>query len=331
MIRVIPAALLLAACKFDEDPDGEYVPPTEQGDSPEIVSGYVCAPSGLTLPYAYVYIPIDENGDDVEDFRHETESDELGQFEFENLAAGTYTIHVVKGSYDLVSEFEYDGVDRLNLGGQCIDVGNLKLAVVDGDWDSIEEILDYLGFPYDLYDVAAAEALVSNSTALAPYDAVFLNCGGSYDAWSPAATNGLREYAMAGGKVYASDWAYVMIERAFPQMVQFYGEGSGGSPYVGNVGMVKGEVLDPALRDVMGEEVDLYYQLGAWVVAEGVGEGSSVVVEGDPPLSSGSLVDAPLTIRAPQGKGTALYTTFHNESQATADAKQILFEFVLNL
>ena len=63
MIRVIPAALLLAACKFDEDPDGKYVPPTDQGDSPEIVSGYVCAPSGLTLPYAYVYIPVDENGD----------------------------------------------------------------------------------------------------------------------------------------------------------------------------------------------------------------------------------------------------------------------------
>ena len=329
ILRMLPA-VLLAACNLDEDPDGKYVPPTEQGDSPEIVSGYVCAPSGLTLPLAYVYIPIDEDGDDVEDFRHETTSDEEGQFEFENLPAGTYTIHIVKGSYDIVSEFEYDGVDRLNLGGQCIDVGELKLAVVDGDYDSIEEILDYLGFPYDFYTADAGAGLVSNAEAIAPYDAVFLNCGGAYSGWSAAAMTGLRSYAMAGGKVYASDWAYITIERAFPDMVRFYGEPNG-SPTIGSVAMVTGAVIDPALREVMGKEVELYYQLPAWVVAEDVGEGSSVIVEGSPPTDAGSLIDAPLTIRAPQGKGSALYTTFHNESQATADAKQILFEFVLNL
>jgi hypothetical protein len=327
---VLPAALL-AACNLDADPDGKYVPPEQQGDSPEIVSGYVCAPSGLTLPFAYVYIPVDENGDDVEDFRYETTSNETGSFEFENLPAGTYTLHVVKGSYDIVTEFEYDGVDRMNLGGQCIDVGDLKLAVVDGDWDSIEEILDYLGFPYDLYDVSSGAALVTDPEAVAPYDALFLNCGGSYGDWTGAVISGLRDYVMAGGKVYASDWAYITIERAFPDMVHFYGETTGGSPTVGNVAMVTGEVIDPALREVMGKEVELYYQLAAWAVAEDVGEGSSVIVQGSPPMSSGSLVDAPLTIRAPQGKGSALYTTFHNESQATADAKQILFEFVLNL
>ena len=331
MIRVLPAALLLlAACNFDEDPDGKYVPPEGQGESPEIVSGYVCAPSGLTLPWSYVYIPIDENADGVEDFRYETKTDEDGAFEFENLPAGTYTLHVVKGSYDIVTEFEYDGVDRMNLGGQCIDVGDLRLAVVDGDWDSIEEILDYLGFPYDIYTPHAGQALVTNAEAVGAYDAVFLNCGGSYDGWSASATAGLRNYAFAGGKVYASDWAYVMIERAFPDMIHFVDEEFAG-PKVGETGMVKGEVLDPVLKDVMGEEVDLYYQLGAWVVADDVGEGSSVMVQGDPPTSAGSLVDAPLTIRASEGKGSALYTTFHNESQATSDAKQILFEFVLNL
>jgi len=330
MIRVLPVALLLAACKFDEDPDGAYVPPEGQGDSPEIVSGYVCAPSGLTLPLAYVYIPIDEDSDGVEDFRYETKTDDRGAFAFENLPAGTYTLHVVKGSYEIVTEFEYGGVDRLNLGGQCLDVGDLKLAVVEGDWDSIEEILDYLGFPYDLYTADTGEALVSDAAQLADYDAVFLNCGASYDGWSPAATTGLRTYAFGGGKVYASDWAYIMIERAFPDMIHFVNEELAG-PKVGMADMVKGEVLDTALKDVMGDEVDLYYQLGAWVVPDDVGNGSSVMVQGDAPTDTGSVVDAPLTIRAPEGKGSALYTTFHNEAQATSDAKQILFEFVLNL
>ena len=331
MIRVLPAALL-AACNFDQDPDGKYTPPQGDGDSPEVVSGYVCAPSGLTLPLAYVYIPIDENADGVEDFRYETKSDDYGSFEFENLPAGTYTLHVVKGSYDIVTEFEYDGVDRLNLGGQCIDVGDLKLAVVDGDWDSIEEILEYLGFPFELYSADAGQALVADAAALAEYDAVFLNCGSAYDGWSGAATAGLRDYAFAGGKVYASDWAYIMIERAFPDMVHFVNEeDSFGSPKVGNVGTVHGQVLDSVLKDVMGDEVELYYQLGQWVVADGVGGESSVLLQGSPSTSGGSLLDAPLTIRAPEGKGSALYTTFHNESQATADAKQILFEFVLNL
>jgi hypothetical protein len=284
----------------------------------------------MTLPWAYVYIPIDEDGDGVEDFRYETKSDEDGGFEFEDLPAGTYTLHVVKGNYEIVDEFEYDGFDRMNLGGQCLDVGDLKLAVVEGDWDSIQEILDYLGFPYDLYTADGGEALVSDADALGAYDAVFLNCGASYDLWSPAATQGLHDYAFAGGKVYASDWAYIMIERAFPDMIHFVDEDFAG-PKVGVTGMVKGEVLDSALQDVMGKEVDLYYQLGAWVVADDVGKDSSVMVQGDPSTSAGSLVDAPLTIRAPEGKGSALYTTFHNEAQATSDAKQILFEFVLHL
>jgi hypothetical protein len=284
----------------------------------------------MTLPYAYVYIPIDEDTDGVEDFRYETKSDENGMFEFDDLAAGTYTLHVVKGSYEIVDEFEYDGTDRMNLGGQCLDVGDLKLAVVEGDWDSIQEILDYLGFPYDFYTAAEGEALVSDATALAPYDAIFLNCGASYDLWSAAATTGLGNYVFSGGKVYASDWAYIMIERAFPDMIHFVDEEFSG-PKVGETGMVKAEVLDPALQDVMGDEVDLYYQLGAWVVTDGVGKDSLVMVQGDASTTSGTIPDAPLTIRAPEGKGTALYTTFHNEAQATSDAKQILFEFVLNL
>ncbi len=121
-----------------------------------------------------------------------------------------------------------------------------------------------------------------------------------------------------------------MIERAFPDMVHFHNEELGG-PKVGNTGTVTGEVLDPGLADVMGDEVELYYQLSAWVVADDVGKDSSIVVQGSASTTAGSFEDLPLTIRAPQGKGSALYTTFHNESQATADAKQILFEFVLNL
>jgi hypothetical protein len=334
MIRVLPAALL-AACNYDADPDGEYVPPVSRGDSPEIVSGYVCAPSGMTLPYAYVYIPIDEDDDGVEDFRYETTSGDDGSFEFEDLPAGHYTVHVVKGSYDIVSEFDYTGEDRLNVGGMCIDVGDLSLAVVQGDWDSIQEILDYLGFPYTLYTADQAAGLLSDPVNLAKYDAVFLNCGSVYDsllATTPTAAPSLRAYAEAGGKVYASDWAYSMIEHAFPEMVHFHGEDDElGNPKVGNVGTVHGKVLDPALESVMGSEVEIYYQLGAWVVVDGVGTGSSVVVQGSPSTSSGTLDGVPLTIRAPQGKGSALYTTFHNEAQATADAKQILFEFVLNL
>jgi hypothetical protein len=329
MIRVLPA-VMLAACNLNEDPDGEYVSPAGPGDSPEVISGVVCAPSGMTLPFAYVYIPIDENGDDAEEFRYETTSDDDGAFEFADLPAGHYTVHIEKGSYEIVSEVDYSGVDRLSLGHQCIDVGDLKLAVVEGDWDSIQEILDYLGFPYDKYTADEGEGFLSDPKKLAPYDAVFLNCGAKYDYMGDAAVNALRDYAMAGGKVYASDWAYSMIERAFPDMIHFYDEDNFGSK-VGSEGHVAGQVLDPLLIDVMGKDIEIFYQLGAWVVADGVGKGSTVVVQGSALTSAGTLEGLPLTIRAPQGKGSALYTTFHNEAQATSDAKQILFEFVLNL
>ena len=59
-----------------------------------------------------------------------------------------------------------------------------------------------------------------------------------------------------------------------------------------------------------------------------------VLVQGDAPINwwygGGEVSSAPLAVRFDKG-GTALYTTFHNETQATIDMEKLLEEIILSL
>jgi len=303
------------------------------------VTGRVCDPSGAGwVVGATVWAEVDYDGDGTVDDTVSTETDADGYFTLTGLPLGTHTIYIEKGSFQ--TSFEV----VLNEGGntelaeeECLDATDVEIAVVTGTYDSIQVILDDLGLEYTLYNGTSSAylELLTDPDLMAEYDIIFFNCGMS-DSWTTKKGeigSNVKNYVEDGGSIYSSDWAYFLFEVSFPNALDYYGEDTTqGSAYVGNMGELTADVLDPNIMAIVGgSTAELNYDLGSWVVPESAGTNVEVLVEGTAPIIWGSPVSgAPLAARF-EKNGTALYTTFHNERQITVDMSAILSEIILSL
>src|SRR5262249_31980357 len=77
--------------------------------------------------------------------------------------------------------------------------------------------------------------------------------------------------------------------------------------------IVSAKVVDPGLRDVLGESIPLNFDKNAWFPARFLGQDVTVFLEGEFDQTSGEKVKAPLLVKFPEGKGTVIFTSFHNE------------------
>lgn len=337
---------------LDPDPDGDgqpgYTLPYDPADDPvrdpetglpelQVGSarGRVCAPNGTTWVAGADVTVLTPAGP------FQTVSNGDGWWQVDGLEPGEYGVVITKGSFYLTYNVTIeDGVVTEQVFDECLVQGDLTIAVVDGAWDHIEDVLADLGLEFDEFDGdiqggvaedAAVTNLLTNPTALAQYDIVFLNCGIS-EVW---ATNQqalvgqtLRDYVEAGGSIYASDWSYYTIEASFPDKLDFYGEDSVlGDARVGGRGFVDGLVLDPAMANLLGTNAaQINFDLPEWVVMEGQDASAETLVEADL-----GTFRAPLASRFTSGQGRVIYTSFHNEVQATFDMQRMLEEIVLSL
>ena len=74
-------------------------------------------------------------------------------------------------------------------------------------------------FPTPHYD----QLLKNGDLSLETYRAIFLNCGMGTELMNdPVVSANLSAYVEAGGLIYASDWAYVYLESAFPELIEWY-------------------------------------------------------------------------------------------------------------
>ena len=183
--------------------------------------------------------------------------------------------------------------------------------------------------------------LMSNPSELAKYDILFFNCGMTED-WMWSGSNvgqNLRDYVNGGGSIYASDMAYYVLEETFPSAVSFVGNDSTpGAAYVGEMGYVQGDVVDETMKAVLGKDVaEINYDLPSWAAIESAQPGTPLI-RGSYQYYDMNSMDysvmtqtGPLAVRYESGAGVFLYTSFHNEAQATQDMDAILREFVLSL
>ena len=103
------------------------------------------------------------------------------------------------------------------------DVKRLKLAVTPTQtsqdprtakvefWDDMSKLLNELGDGYKHDKITMEDAI--NPKKLAEYDVVFLTCK---DGLEEQLAGPLVEYVTNGGMLYASDWRYKAIAKAFP-------------------------------------------------------------------------------------------------------------------
>lgn len=337
------ALVALSACN-----DNTLAPtPTEVGTGG--LSGRVCGPSGQHwLADASVYIPIyDDTGEMV--MQPETLTDLDGYFTLMGIPEGTWTLHVVKNSFSTEQEVEIvaDQVTELE-EPTCIDPYSAHVAVVTGQYDRVEDVIDRVGLTdVTIYDGVGsgsgtpASTLLNDLSLLAEYDVVFLNCGmvetGLID--DPNVISNLRTFVESGGSLYASDWAYDYVEVTWPDAIEFWGDDNTVDAAAWGIdGTIQASVDDSALSTFLGQSsVQLNYDLGAWVVAESAAPSTRVLVRGAVEALDNSnpflpqivpVNSAPLLMMFEHGDGKVMYTTFHNESQTTADM-DIILEFMV--
>ncbi|WP_125458700.1 hypothetical protein [Rhodococcus sp. 1168] len=191
------------------------------------------------------------------------------------------------------------GVTEFPPGPNLARLDNRKIYVTTPGFDNIGEILISMNVKFEAFDGSYDCALL------------FINCG-TPDQIVPAA---LADFVSNGGCVYASDHVDATIASAFPQLLSFGG-------HQGNSGPVKTSVVDPELRELIGRELTIDFDMGSWAtILPGKGE---VILE-----SRASGVDRPLMVYAEYGKGAVFFTSFHNKAQTSAEEKRLLQLLVL--
>jgi len=328
------------------DPLDEDTDVTDDPDDPgetASVSGRVCDPAGGEwIVGAYVYVAVDDDGDGVEDWRAEDTTEADGRFLVEGLPAGDHLVHVEKGSFSSTYEVSLElGLYEIPEEECALEPPNI--AVISGSYDHIEDILDDLALEYTLVDGTSADyvGFLRDAARMNEFDIIFFNCGIA-DTWhshQAAIAANITAFVEDGGSVYASDWAHFFVEAAFPGKLDFYGEDLVfSSPRVGMEGSVSAQVIDPTMQAIIGgATASINYDLSMWVVPENLGSGVDTLLQASVEVSTGLFStgvvhNAPIAARFDVGAGRVIYTSFHNEHQATTvHMRDILEEIILSL
>jgi hypothetical protein len=374
------------------------------GLDPGSIIGRICSPTGRTwLADAMAYAHLIDADGRLYDTRI-SYTDRDGFFLLDDMPAGhTYTVYVQFGDEILethtvsIDEREDVQIDEPD----CFDPLELDVAVVTGDYDEFQDVLDHMGFAnYELIDgLHAAEmaGFLMDLDTMLQYDIIVFNGGhveegmvyeipedeeeeegpgsifdgddtGSADE-PPEDTgmadegedlpeddtaaeadgdgedaddgttedvpsvgynhevihNNIKAYVNAGGAIYASDWAYDVVEQIWPEAINFVGADEiPDAAQMGEYGMVTATVADDALAEWLDADyTQVEFDLPVWPPIEGVADTVSVHLTGNIEYREGTnifpLTASPLLVSFTSGEGKVAFSTFRVAKNADSD------------
>ncbi len=317
--------------------------------NPGSIEGRVCDPSGRTwLPDAQIYTHIYDSDGVIYDTRT-AYSDRDGYWLLDDLPQDNeYTVYVQYGYEILETHAEIwvgDGEHVLLDEPDCFDPLEMEVAVITGDYDDFQDVLADMGFAnYDLVDGLSYQdltAFLGSSNTMETYDIIFFNGGHIeedviYDT-DDSDTEGIvgdiqeniLEYVNEGGNIYASDWAYDIIDQVWPSRVTFPGDGSPDSAQMGQYDNVQAAVSDAAMAEFLGTNyVSIEYDLPVWPPIESVDGSVSVHLTGSVSYKDGTseytIPSSPLLISFTSGEGKVVFSTFRVAKNGSSDMLMIL-------
>ena len=182
----------------------------------------------------------------------------------------------------------------------------MKFFVNESLYDDVGQVLARMGQGFE-YEPA------ERYTSVPPTDAVlFLNCGGAVNASAPE----LASFIEKGGTIYASDLQATFIAEMFPSVF--------GCTTRARSGVFNASVVDQALKDTMGDDIDLKFDMGFWqyVTPKDRADGKTHVYLHYRTFL-GRCVPLVVSYDHPQG-GSLFFTAFHNSAQKTKKEEELL-------
>jgi hypothetical protein len=225
-----------------------------------------------------------------------------------------------------------------------------SMAYVPGMYDKIERIIiDSLGYTATMLQPSD----LANIGLYFDYDALFLNCDNE-PALNTTIYNNLAAFYLAGGSIYASDFAVEYLtgdgnpgpglhnfdHRSYnttstcvsPLIGGFVADSALCTSKSGTSGMVANvKILDINIITALGKDsLDINYDLGGWELVHSVDAPFHTIMEKTTgyPFGAVAVKSDPYP-----GAGDIFFTTFHNEPQGviSPDVKNILQYFIMNL
>jgi len=268
-----------------------------------------------------------------------------GRFTLLGVTPGIHTVRVRKGSFQ--RQFPVEVFPNLTTDlpeDECLEQGELRLAVITGEFDQIERILDRMELEYDLFNGLTATEHVDfllDPDAMAEFDIIFLNCGMDPVWWElrePIGEN-VRGFLEGGGSIYTSDMTYAVMEQAYPDAIDFMGRDDvlfDPNRLLG-IATVSGAVVDKELERALGSDrvIVEYESEGLYAAGQEVGTATELIVAEfnayDRDRGTTFWNTGVLAARQDVGAGRIIFTSFHNEAQQPTAMDPLLEALVLTL
>jgi hypothetical protein len=87
---------------------------------------------------------------------------------------------------------------------------------------------------------------------------------------------------------------------------------------------VDAQVVDPGLQEAIGETIHLEFPANAWAPCRFRGQDVQTLIRGSYVSVRHEQIESPLLVKFRQGKGTVIFTSFHNEAQNSQQELQLL-------
>jgi hypothetical protein len=322
------------------------------------ITGVTCAVRTQTnMPFVKVWI--DTTDCDGNAIHLETHSDGEGYYRIDGVPCGTQTVMMSKGSFSHMFSRYIDKAQVTNVTSNdgCVPP-KIRIAVITGKWDIIENTLLRLWFKFNKFDGLINEDsptmpnggrllmgeevkdLLGNKKKLIDdFDVLFINCGDSPD-WimgqsgqASQILTTLRAFVHKGGSIYASDYAGVYLSSAWPNAW----DGTFPHDFGGSTGAPR-----PVTAEILDTELAAYLKKSTAIVSFGLGPLTSIVGTAPagtkvhlrgPNESHGNAVEAFMISYEPEGVdgGRVAFTNFHNDEQESVGDMAEILQYVVFL